>query len=213
MFAHLSRSCAKRRLESPATTPPQAGQLSAILQVSHHQVPVSFHSYFFHNTPSALKTLARMLIFFSACFLLHWSSISVGRKAPETENKKETNMKTINRKSLITSAVCALAISFGSAAYAEKGAETLVRLTKGSAPAKTEVAAPAAHKCANCTDSLVSVVDKGTKGPNHLVTKVARHNCSACDTKIVTRGAGKATQQVAIHSCGADTKAICCASN
>ena len=119
----------------------------------------------------------------------------------------------MNRKSLLIAGLCALALTFGTAAYAEKGAETLVRLTKGSAPAATQAASVAAHKCANCTDSLVSVVDKGTKGPNHAVTKVVRHNCADCSTKITTAGTGKATHEVAIHTCGADVKAACCASN
>src|SRR6476620_3857427 len=100
-------------------------------------------------------------------------------------------MKTTNRKSLLVAGVCALALTFGTAAYAEKGAETLLRLTKGAAPAKAEVATVAAHKCANCTDSLVSVVDKGTKGPNHAVTKVVKHNCTDCATKVATEGSGK----------------------
>jgi hypothetical protein len=122
-------------------------------------------------------------------------------------------MKTINRKSLFISGLCAVALSFGTVAYAEKGAETLVRLTKGSPPAKVEAATPMAHKCALCTDTIVSVVDKGTKGPNHLVTKVSRHNCAACDTRIVTEGTGKAKRDVAMHTCAADLKAACCASN
>ena len=122
-------------------------------------------------------------------------------------------MKTMNRKSLLVAGVCALALSFGTAAYAEKGAETLLRLTRGDAPAKAQPTAVAAHKCNNCTDTLVTVVDKGTKGPNHLVSKVARHNCAACETKIVTEGAGKAKKDVAIHTCAADAKAACCAIN
>jgi hypothetical protein len=132
----------------------------------------------------------------------------------ETKNKIERkNMKTRTPKSLLVAGVCALALTFGTAAYAEKGAETLVRLTKGAGPAKAEAAAVVAHKCGNCTNTLVSVVDKGTKGPNHLVSKVARHECAGCDTKIVTEGAGKAKKDVAIHTCGADVKAVCCASN
>ena len=122
-------------------------------------------------------------------------------------------MKTINHKTLFISGLCAVALSFGTAAYAEKGAETLVRLTKGAPPAKVAAAAPMAHKCAACTDTWVTVVDKGTKGPNHLVTKVSRHNCAGCDTKIVTEGTGKAKHDVAIHNCNGDMKAACCAMN
>ena len=122
-------------------------------------------------------------------------------------------MKTINRKSLLIAGLCSLALSFSTLAYAEKGAEALVRASKASSPAKTEPAAMAAHKCANCTDSFVTVVDKATKGPNHAVTTAVRHNCSACSTKIVSEGTGKAKHDVAIHACGADLKAACCAKN
>jgi len=122
-------------------------------------------------------------------------------------------MKTINRKSFLVAGLCALALSFGTAAYAEKGAETLVRLTKGSAPAKVEVAATIAHKCSTCTDTLVSAVDKGTKGPNHAVTKLGRHNCTACSTTIATEGTGKAKRNMTTHTCAVDVKAACCASN
>ena len=38
-------------------------------------------------------------------------------------------MKTTKHNSLVTAAVFALVLSFGAVAYAEKGAETLVRLT------------------------------------------------------------------------------------
>jgi hypothetical protein len=141
-------------------------------------------------------------------------SYQCGPKArPRTKKKKEMNMKTMNRKSLLVAGVCAFALSLGTAAYAEKGAETLVRLTKGAVPVKAEAAAPVAHKCANCTDSIVSVVDKGTKGPNHLVTRVVKHNCTTCSTTIATEGSGKAKHDVAIHTCGADVKAACCAIN
>ena len=102
-------------------------------------------------------------------------------------------MKTMTRKNLLTAGLCALALSFGTLAYAEKGAETLVRLAKGTAPATPVAAATdTAHKCAACTDAYVTVVDRGTKGPNHLVSKVVRHNCSSCTTKFVTEGVGRA---------------------
>jgi len=121
-------------------------------------------------------------------------------------------MKIFNRKSFMVAGLCALALSFGTVAYAEKGAETLARLTRGSPAATVAKATPMTHKCAACTDTFVNVVDKGTKGPNHLVTKVSRHNCAACDTRIVTEGTGKAKYDVAIHSCNAEVKPICCAS-
>jgi hypothetical protein len=42
---------------------------------------------------------------------------------------------------------------------------------------------------------------------------VTEHTCTACSTKIATVGTGKAKHGVATHSCGADVKAVCCASN
>jgi hypothetical protein len=121
-------------------------------------------------------------------------------------------MKTINRKSLLLAGICALALSLGSTVFAEKGAEALVGLPKAP-PTKIVAAVPAPHMCANCTDTLVNVVDKATKGPNHLVTKVAQHNCPGCSTKISIEGTGKAKRDVAIHSCNAEVKPICCVKN
>src|SRR5262245_10715372 len=99
-------------------------------------------------------------------------------------------MKTINRNPVLIASLCALTLTFSAAAYAEKGAERLVNLTRASTPALVKIAPPVAHKCGNCTDSLISISDKATKGPNHLVSKVARHDCATCDTKIVTAGVG-----------------------
>jgi hypothetical protein len=121
-------------------------------------------------------------------------------------------MKLINRKSLLISGLCTITLFLGTAAYAEKGAERLATFGKTSAPAPAQFAAPA-HNCANCTDTFVNVVDKGTKGPNHLVTKVSRHSCAACDTKFATEGTGKSRKDVAIHSCNGEVKPMCCAMN
>lgn len=115
------------------------------------------------------------------------------------------------------SAICAATLLAASAAYADKGGERLVTLTKASKAAPAEAikaspaAAPVAHRCANCADTLVTVVDRATKGPNHAVSKVARHTCAACDTKITTVGVGKAKTDVAVHSCGTKELAtVCC---
>jgi hypothetical protein len=118
-------------------------------------------------------------------------------------------MKTITRFSLVITAVSALVLSnFGlSAVASEKGAEQLI---KRNTPAAVTAAKPAAMNCASCTDSLVKVVDKGTKGPRHEINNVVRHNCASCDTKIVTKGSGKSAVNVAVHSCGTGS-AVCAA--
>jgi uncharacterized protein with PIN domain len=121
----------------------------------------------------------------------------------------------------IVAAASALAIMIAAvnttAASSQKGAERLVTLTKSSR-AMSSAAAPAAavatvHRCPTCTDALVQIVDKATKGPNHLVRNLARHNCSTCGTELVTNGSGKAAATVAMHSCGASEDANCCAMN
>src|SRR5262245_40861961 len=122
------------------------------------------------------------------------------------------NMKTTNRNPFVITIICVLALSFGVAAYAEKGAERLVNLSKAPAT-PTQTAVAESHKCASCTDALVTVIDKGTKGPNFASSKVARHNCNACETKVLTAGTGKAKHDVAVHSCNAVVKPACCAKN
>jgi hypothetical protein len=71
----------------------------------------------------------------------------------------------------------------------------------------------ARHLCSDCTDTIVTSVDKATKGGKQLVSNVIRHACAACDTRIVTTGVGKAKQDVAIHSCKSEAKPLCCAKN
>ncbi|PWU18644.1 MAG: hypothetical protein C5B50_08525 [Verrucomicrobia bacterium] len=122
-------------------------------------------------------------------------------------------MKTNSRNSLIITGLCAIALSFASAVYAEKGAERLATFGKSAAPTPTQVATAPMHRCPSCSDVLVNVVDKGTKGPNFATSKVVRHTCAACDVKIVTAGTGKAKQNVALHTCNAELNPACCAKN
>ena len=128
---------------------------------------------------------------------------------------KMTKLKSTARISAIL-VIAAATVSLVSAASSEKGAERLVALTKAS-KAPEVATAPAmmpAHRCPSCTDTLVTIVDNTTKGPNHEVRKVARHGCADCQTRIVTEGVGKAKHDVTIHTCGTTGSApVCCASN
>jgi len=122
-------------------------------------------------------------------------------------------MKTNYRNSLIMAGLCALALSFATAVYAEKGAERLATFGKSAAPTAPQLASAPMHRCPSCSDVLVTTVDKGTKGPNFATTKVVRHTCSACDVKIVTEGTGKAKHNLALHTCNAQLNPACCAKN
>jgi hypothetical protein len=134
-------------------------------------------------------------------------------------------MKTTYRMFMMATVVAGLAVIGQANAQSQIAADNGIaaspkaraQLNERKAQLNSAVAAPAAvapaHKCADCTDTWVTVVDKGTKGPNHLVTKVSRHNCAACDTKITVVGTGKAKHDVAAHSCNAELRPLCCAMN
>ena len=122
-------------------------------------------------------------------------------------------MKTTNRKALLIAGLCSLTLFLGTAVYAEKGAENLARQNRVATPANVQPAAAMSHACARCSDQLAVIADPGAKGSQPAVRKVMRHGCSSCSTQIVTQGDGKARVNVALHSCGADTKPACCARN
>jgi hypothetical protein len=122
-------------------------------------------------------------------------------------------MRTNYRISIMAAVVAALTIAGTASAQrqlvGEDGiaASPKVRAQFNERTTAPAIAAPATvHKCAACTETLVTVVDKGTKGPNHLVTKAFRHNCAGCNTKFVTEGTGKAKKDVTIHTCNAEVK-------
>jgi hypothetical protein len=58
--------------------------------------------------------------------------------------------------------------------------------------------------CPKCRDTYATVVEKTFKAvkPGELKT-VTIHLCSACDTKMVTKGHGKQAHDVLVHTCKA----------
>ena len=116
-------------------------------------------------------------------------------------------MKTITRFSLIVTVASAFALSSLGVNAGEKGAELLAK--RNTTPAAINPTQVAAMTCPNCTDSWISVVDKGTKGPRHEVNNVVHHNCASCDTRIVTKGSGKNAINVAVHTCGIGSASMC----
>jgi hypothetical protein len=73
--------------------------------------------------------------------------------------------------------------------------------------------------CPKCADVLITEVNRQAKGGQVLAgtatQKVAKHTCTACETKLTVAGEGKAKHTVAIHKCVADVPnpATCCASS
>jgi hypothetical protein len=137
------------------------------------------------------------------------------------------NMKTMNRKSLLIAGLCALTVSFGTAVHAQykpvgddgiaaspKVRQMLNERKASTAPAATAVRSMACPKCADIRTTEVNRQAKGAEILAGAATKTGtKHTCTDCSTKIVTAGTGKAKHSVALHTCGTDVKAVCCASN
>lgn len=67
--------------------------------------------------------------------------------------------------------------------------------------------------CPKCKDTYATVVEKSFKGVNQdELKKMTIHLCSACDTKIVTKGQGKSAKDVVVHTCKAcgSEEVSCC---
>jgi hypothetical protein len=123
-------------------------------------------------------------------------------------------MKTMNH--VWQSAVrfgCALALGsllyapLAGSAQAPKGGEQLMQLPKiNTVEALRTVAAgdTIVMSCPKCKDTYATVVEKSFKGANQEELKnVTVHLCSACDTKMVTKGHGKSAKDVLVHTCKA----------
>jgi hypothetical protein len=80
-------------------------------------------------------------------------------------------------------------------------------------PAQTAASGKAMMGCQRCTDGYTKVAETSAKGMRaESVKLVAVHQCSSCQTKITSSGAGKAKTDRVIHSCGmsAGQPGSCC---
>jgi len=87
----------------------------------------------------------------------------------------------------------------------EKGAQKLMQLQKiDSVKALQSVDAgdTIIMSCPKCKDTYATVVEKSFKGatPDQL-KQVPIHLCPTCETKIVTKGQGKAVVNTVVHTC------------
>ena len=92
-------------------------------------------------------------------------------------------------------------------------------LNERNASATPVVAVAPAMACPKCADVLTTEINRQAKGGQALAGtathKVAKHACSACETKLTAAGAGKAKHIVPTHRCVVDVPnpATCCATN
>ena len=88
---------------------------------------------------------------------------------------------------------------------AKGGASKLIQLKSiktVEALQAVEVGDTIVMSCPKCKESYGTVVEKSFKGVNQdELKKTTIHLCSACDTKIVTKGQGKAAKDVVVHTC------------
>ena len=87
----------------------------------------------------------------------------------------------------------------------EKGAEKLMQLQKINtveALQSVEAGDTIIMSCPKCKDTYATVVEKSFKGatPDQL-KQVPIHLCPTCETKIVTKGQGKAVVNTVVHTC------------
>lgn len=147
----------------------------------------------------------------------------------EKTRKKDKNMKTNRSPKIALAAVALAALAFASTASAQYkpvgddgiAASPKVRqmLNERKASTATAVAAAPAMACPKCADMLTTEVNRQAKGGQVLAgtatEKVAKHACTACETKLTVVGEGKAKHTVATHKCDADVPnpTTCCAMN
>jgi hypothetical protein len=138
-------------------------------------------------------------------------------------------MKTNHSPKIAFAAVALAALAFAGTAGAQSitvgddgiAASPKVRqmLNERKACATPAVVAFPAMACPECADVFTTQVDRQAKGGQVLAgtatQKVAKHTCSACQTRLTVVGEGKARHMVATHKCDADVpnQATCCAVN
>ena len=102
----------------------------------------------------------------------------------------------------VSSLLCAPLLS---SAQAPKGAEKLMQLPPVNsleALQSVESGDTIVMSCPKCKNTYTTVVEKPFKGANaEEVKTVTIHLCSACESKFVTKGHGKAAKEVLVHTC------------
>jgi hypothetical protein len=136
-------------------------------------------------------------------------------------------MKTIRTPLMIATALVAITVTTAvNAQYKPAGNDGISASPKVRQMLNERKASPApavtvtpAMACAKCAEVFTTEVNRQAKGAQILVgtatQKVAKHTCTACETRFALVGEGKAKHTVAIHTCGADVlkPATCCAMN
>lgn len=68
----------------------------------------------------------------------------------------------------------------------------------------------AAMNCAKCKSDFFVAEIRAPKGSRPENVIIEKHRCEGCDTRIETRGGGKAKTDVAVHACKTCGSKSCC---
>ena len=122
-------------------------------------------------------------------------------------------MKTVKNicRCIVAASLALAVVSFislpASAQTKGEGAGKLIQLKPIKAVEdlqKVEAGDTVVMSCPKCKESYAQVVEKSFKGSTGDQLKtVPIHLCDSCETKIVTKGHGKAAKDVVVHTCKA----------
>jgi len=101
-------------------------------------------------------------------------------------------------KTIITTALIALAVTFGTRAevVSKGGASALLQ-----APTVRAGAALPAMKCNMCKSEFATMKTPVSKGTTPAISTIEIHRCASCVTTFTTTGHGKAKIETAVHGC------------
>ncbi len=111
--------------------------------------------------------------------------------------------KTVCKTILITGLAVAVLAWLPSPVQAqEKGAYLLKKIQTVEDVQQIDAGDTIVMSCPKCKDTYIQVVEKSFHNatPDQLKT-VGMHLCSACDTRLVTKGEGKQAKEVLVHTC------------
>ena len=134
----------------------------------------------------------------------------------EAEIMKVTKVATILRASAALALAVTLATAWvGSAAAQEKGAQKQMQLKPIKTVQDIEALEPGdavVMSCPKCKTIAVAYIEPSFKATQPKEKVKMEHLCPGCQTKIETRGVGKAGKQVVVHTCEkcGSTDVMCC---
>jgi hypothetical protein len=136
------------------------------------------------------------------------SDRETGKQTKQLKAKIMKSIKKLSRTLTIAAlavAVAALMVAPMAVLAQEKGAQKLMRLNTVKTVEdlqKVDAGDVIIMSCPKCKDTYATVVEKSFKNATADQLKtVAIHLCPTCETKMVSKGHGKAAKDTLVHTC------------